>query len=63
MKIYRKIFQKRKKETRTRLNDSVIVRPWCEEKDHDIKDPWTFSKLGCGEVKSISLHHGLLTEE
>ena len=34
-----------------RLDDSVIVRPWSEYKGHHhIKDPWTLSKLGYGEI-------------
>ena len=63
-KIYKKIFHERKKESSTRLDDSVIVIPWSKNNGHHhIKDPWAFSKLGYGEIKSISPHHGLLTEE
>ena len=62
-KIYRKIFQKGKKKTSMRLSNSVIVRPWCENKGHHhIKDPWTLSKLVCGEIKSISPHLDFLTK-
>ena len=45
-KVYRKTLHEGKKETSTRLDDSVIVRPWSEYKGHHhIKDPWTLSKL------------------
>ena len=48
----------------TRLNDSVIVRPWSEYKSHHyIKDPWILNELGCGEIKGTSLQHGLLIKE
>ena len=63
-KVYRKSFHERVKEMSTRLSDSVIVRPWSKYKSHHhIKDPWILSELGCGEIKSASLQHGLLTEE
>ena len=29
---------------------------------HHIKDPWTLSKVMGGDVKSITLRHGTLTE-
>ena len=39
----------------TRLNNSVIVRQWSENKGHHhIKDPSTLSKVMCGEVKKIT---------
>ena len=47
----------------TRLSDSVIVRPWNENKGHHyIKDPWTFSKVVCGEVLKSTAHLGRFTE-
>jgi len=46
-----------------KLNDSVIMRLWSENKGHHhIKDPWTLSKVMCDEVKKITQHHGFLTE-
>ena len=47
----------------TRLNDSVIVRPWSKnEGHHHIKDPQTLSKVMCGEVKKTTPYHGFLIE-
>ena len=63
-KVYRKTLHKRKKETSTRLGDSVIVKPWSEYKGHHhIKDLLTLSKLSCGEIEGTSPQLGLLTEE
>ena len=46
-----------------RLSDSVIVRPWSKNKGHHhIKDPWTFSKVMCGDVLKSTPHLGRFME-
>ena len=46
-----------------KLNDSVIVRLGSENKGHHhIKDPWTFSKVVCGEVLKSTPHLGYFME-
>ena len=46
-----------------RLNDSVIMRSWSENKGHHhIKDPWTLGEVMCGEIYKITSHNGCLTK-
>ena len=62
-KVYRETLQERENKMSKKLNDSVIMRLWSENKSHHhIKDPWTLSEVVCDEVKKITPHHGFLTK-
>ena len=60
--IYHRYYHVKQKVS-TRLSDSVIVKPYSENKGHHhIKDPWTLSEVVCDEVKKINPLPGFLIE-